>query len=139
MKVLILSFFLLQFACGPSSTPETSTAPDKVATVQKPVINNVDVATAKKMIADDPELIVIDVRTPKEFAAGTLPEALNIDVKSSSFKDEIAGLDKEANYLLHCRSGKRSMKAAQIMIDSGFLKITNMDGGYLQWQKEAEK
>mgnify|MGYP000526506432 CR=1 FL=1 len=76
-------------------------------------------------------VVVIDVRTPGEFSEGHLVGALNIDVQSSLFQNEIASLDKNATYALYCRSGNRSGVAAEIMAEAGFTKILNAKVGFV--------
>lgn len=71
--------------------------------------------------------VVIDVRTPAEYAAGHVAGALNIDVESGDFAAKISTLDKEASYLLYCRSGRRSAIAAEEMAKAGFTDV--VDGG----------
>jgi rhodanese-related sulfurtransferase len=71
--------------------------------------------------------IVIDVRTPGEYAAGHIAGAQNIDVETSDFAQRIASLDKAAKYLVYCHSGRRSAIAAKAMADAGFTDI--VDGG----------
>jgi rhodanese-related sulfurtransferase len=69
---------------------------------------------------------IIDVRTPAEYTSGHIAGALNIDVESATFDDEIAELTKPGPYLVYCRSGNRSAQAAKKMLDAGF---TVADGG----------
>ena len=71
---------------------------------------------------------VIDVRTPSEFAAGHVAGARNIDVEAADFGSKIAALDKNAPYLLYCRSGRRSAVAAQQMKDAGFTDVVDAGG-----------
>ena len=71
--------------------------------------------------------VVIDVRTPDEYAAGHIAGAQNIDVEASDFASRIASLDKKASYLVYCRSGRRSAIAADQMAAAGFTDI--VDGG----------
>lgn len=71
--------------------------------------------------------IVIDVRTPAEYAAGHIAGAQNIDVEAGDFAAKIAPLDKGAAYLVYCRSGRRSAIAADQMASAGFKDI--VDGG----------
>jgi phage shock protein E len=71
--------------------------------------------------------VVIDVRTPTEFAAGHIAGAQNIDVEAADFASRIASLDKKASYLVYCRSGRRSALAADQMAAAGFTDI--VDGG----------
>ncbi|HYO42378.1 MAG TPA: rhodanese-like domain-containing protein [Candidatus Limnocylindrales bacterium] len=74
--------------------------------------------------------VVIDVRTPAEFAAGHIAGAQNIDVEAGDFATRIASLDKGAKYLVYCRSGRRSAIAAQQMAGAGFKDIA--DGGGME-------
>lgn len=72
--------------------------------------------------------VVIDVRTPGEYATGHLAGAINIDVEAGSFAANIKQLDKEAPYLVYCRSGRRSAIAAAQMADAGFTDIIDAGG-----------
>ena len=70
--------------------------------------------------------VMIDVRTPEEFAAGHLDGAVLIDFKSQSFDDEIARLDTTASYIIYCRTGNRSAQAADRMRAIGIENITDL-------------
>ena len=63
---------------------------------------------------------VIDVRTAEEFATGHLDGALNFDVQSAGFTEQLASLDPAANYVVYCRSGNRSTAAIESMKTLGF-------------------
>jgi rhodanese-related sulfurtransferase len=76
------------------------------------------------------DLIVVDVRTPKEIEGGKLPQAIAIDVKNENFRSKIEKLDKTKSYLLYCKSGIRSGKAATIMKQAGFNSISISSDGY---------
>ncbi len=71
--------------------------------------------------------VVVDVRTPAEYAAGHIAGAANIDVEASDFSAQISSLDKNAAYLVYCQSGRRSAIAAEQMAAAGFTDI--VDGG----------
>jgi rhodanese-related sulfurtransferase len=77
--------------------------------------------------------VIIDVRSPEEYAAGHLQQAINIDVNTPSFIDNIDLLDKNLTYIVYCKSGYRSDSARDIM--KGFMipYTINMTGGYDQW------
>lgn len=85
-----------------------------------------------KTIADS-SVVVIDVRTAGEYAAGHIANATNIDVESGMFEQQIASLDKSKTYAVYCHSGRRSANAASIMSKAGFTKIYNLDGGITSW------
>jgi phage shock protein E len=80
--------------------------------------------------ASTQDVVLIDVRTPGEFAEGNIVNALNIDVQSSSFDSQIAQLDPTKTYALYCRSGNRSGIAAKKMADAGFTSIYNATVGF---------
>src|SRR5512141_2536364 len=70
--------------------------------------------------------VVIDVRTPTEYAAGHIAGAENIDVEASDFGSKIASLDKSAAYLVYCHSGRRSGIAASKMASAGFKDVVDV-------------
>ena len=72
---------------------------------------------------------VIDVRTPEEFAAGHLVGAVNMNVEGPDFSAQIATLDTAGTVAIYCRSGRRSVVAAEQMAGAGFTSIVNLDGG----------
>lgn len=86
-------------------------------------------------LTDSSGVQILDVRTAEEFAEGHLRNAVNIDVKQSSFKDEaLKRLDRNRRVAVYCRSGRRSATAANILVQNGF-QVTNLLGGILAWQK----
>lgn len=87
-------------------------------------IQKVDAGTAVGMLDSR---VVIDVRTPAEYAAGHVAGARNIDVEAPDFGSKISSLDKGAAYLVYCHSGRRSAIAADQMAAAGFTNI--VDGG----------
>ena len=82
--------------------------------------------------------VLIDVRTPEEYAEGHLPNAINIDVQDDSFAVKMEKLRKNRKVYLYCKTGKRSARAAAIADTLGFKNIYNLDGGFIGW-KEAGK
>ncbi|RMF02837.1 MAG: rhodanese-like domain-containing protein [Bacteroidetes bacterium] len=90
----------------------------------------------EQLIAEQPEIIYLDVRTPGEIADGKIPNAIEIDVNGGEFEARIAALPKEATYVVYCRSGRRSVKACRIMAKAGFNKLYNLKGGYQAWSKQ---
>ncbi len=78
--------------------------------------------------------VLLDVRTPAEFAQGHLPGAVNIDV-AGDFSGAIATLDRSRPYAVYCHSGNRSAAAVQAMSASGFTDVYDLTGGILAWQK----
>ena len=81
--------------------------------------------------------VVLDVRTPKEFAAGHIADAKNIDWNSPDFAQEAARLDPSKTYLIHCAGGVRSAKAADKLSKLNF-KCVNLEGGLKAWEKAGK-
>lgn len=125
---LLLMGALSMGACQGQST-ESSDA----ATVVAPAsFQNVQVSGAQGMI-NSGEHILIDVRTPGEFSEAHINGATMIDINGADFEAGIAALDKSKSYVVICRSGGRSARASQYMIDHGFQKVTNVEGGMNAW------
>ena len=78
--------------------------------------------------------MVIDVRTPVEFAKGHLPNAKNFDWNGKIFDQQIAMLSKEKPVFVYCLSGARSTSAANKMRSEGFKEVYQLDGGILKWR-----
>lgn len=93
---------------------------------------DIDTETFKAKI-DEEEHFLLDVRTPEEFKAGHLKNAVNIDFYKESFSDEIDELDKRKKYLVYCRSGNRSRQTMFLMRDLGFEEVYNLDRGIISW------
>jgi len=69
--------------------------------------------------------VVIDVRTPEEFAQGHLEGAINLDLMASDFHEKVARLDPNRTYYLYCRSGNRSGQAARLLRERGLETCTS--------------
>jgi thioredoxin 1 len=81
-----------------------------------------------------PEALIIDVRTPEEFADGHLINAINIDWRGDDFEKQIATLDKNKPVLVYCLSGGRSSAAADKMRNDSFKEVYELDGGIMKWR-----
>ena len=86
-------------------------------------------------LKNDPNAVVLDVRTEGEVMHGIIPNAINIDIyKGQGFIYRLEELDKTKNYYVYCRSGSRSRQACSIMNRLGFKNAYNLVGGILDWQ-----
>lgn len=89
----------------------------------------------QKAVDNDSTAVVLDLRTPEEYAEGHVKGARNIDyLDTALFNNAIAGLDHARTYYVYCRSGRRSHAASEIMEKRG-LKTVDMEGGILAWQQ----
>lgn len=77
---------------------------------------------------------LLDIRTTDEYTAGYIKNSKQIDYyQTQVFSDYLDKLDKNAKYLIYCRTGKRSGAALQIMQSKGFENVTELSGGYSAW------
>lgn len=83
---------------------------------------------------NNPDFVVLDVRTPGEFEDGHIEGAVNIDLSSGGFKTELQGLDKKKTYFVYCRTGRRSAEAVKMMREQGFNNIVQMQGDIVEWK-----
>ena len=98
----------------------------------------ITMSEAVAMMASESDHIILDVRRPDEFAAGHIPNAVNIPNESIG-TDEIDALpDKDQLILVYCRSGNRSKQASQKLVKLGYTNVVEF-GGILDWPGEIEK
>ena len=121
--VVVVSAVALLGLVGCSGSETESTA-----TTTESVVTTIGAGELAQVVAD-PEIVVLDVRTPVEYADGHVEGAVNVDVSSPTFTDEIASLDKYATYVVYCRSGNRSADAAGQMAEAGFTAVYDVDAG----------
>ena len=93
---------------------------------------NLDGYSFKERFEASTEPVMLDVRTPGEFHSGTIPGAINIDIMSPAFREEVLKMDKKKEYFVICRSGARSGQACRWMVNEGF-KVRNLHGGLFAW------
>ena len=90
---------------------------------------------AVTMMAQETGYIILDVRRPDEFAAGHIPNAINVPNESIG-TDEIPELpDKDQLIMVYCRSGRRSKEASEKLVNLGYTNIVEF-GGILDWKGE---
>ncbi|MBP1950344.1 rhodanese-like domain-containing protein [Virgibacillus litoralis] len=97
-------------------------------------INEVTPKEVEKLIEEDNDTVVLDVREDEEVAQGKIPNAKHIPLEK--IPHSMNDLDKGKDYVLVCRSGNRSMTAASFMDEHGF-KVSNMAGGMMNWDGEV--
>lgn len=80
---------------------------------------------------------LLDVRTPQEYAEGHIDGASNINIHSDDFQQRAEKeLSKDSTILVYCRSGRRSMEAAEMLTKLGY-KVVNLKGGIIEWKGDG--
>ena len=99
---------------------------------------NLNLEDWKKQKESDAMNICLDVRTAEEYTDGNIEDSINIDFyKSTEFMKFLDKLNKDDNYFVYCRSGKRSDASCQIMKEFGFNNVFNLEGGFLVWSENG--
>ncbi|GEO04003.1 hypothetical protein AAE02nite_16670 [Adhaeribacter aerolatus] len=133
IKFLLTAFVLLSALPLCMSCSTKSTAADVELNQEKPEAEPIKVLNsqeAKKLLAQQPNTIILDVRTPPEFAGGHLQNAQLINFNAPDFKEQIKRLDPTQPYLVYCAVGGRSKLAADIMHKMGFKQVYNVSQGF---------
>jgi len=82
--------------------------------------------------------LLMDVRTPDEFASGAIDGAVNYNFRAADFKEKVSQLDKKQSIFVYCLSGGRSGEAAKWMRTIGFERVYELKGGTLAWTKAGK-
>lgn len=131
LLVFILSIMLV------TGTMLISSCAEKVTKVPIIDIYPQEAFSLIKENIDNPDFVILDVRTPEEFSDGHIEDAINIDFNSQDFRDNINRLDRSKTYLVYCRTANRSRGAVNIMEELEFTQIYHILGGIVQWEKEG--
>ena len=108
------------------------------ATATEPRLETVDAARFAEVVNDGSDrLVILDVRTPEEFAAAHIPRAINLDYYRASFPSDLAALDRDAEYAVYCRSGNRSGETLLLMEGLGFTNVSHLGGGVIDWHESG--
>ena len=99
-------------------------------------VQNINAIDLNEKLKSGDELQLLDVRTPDEWLEGTIARAILINYHSNDFKEKIKALNKEQPIVVYCATGGRSMKASKIIVEAGYQKVYNLDGGISEWKQK---
>lgn len=94
------------------------------------VSGKIDAQTYNQRFVNGQDHVLIDVRTPEEFAAGHIAGAINISVQS--LPDRLDEVPNDETIVVYCRSGNRSATATEILVDAGYSPVYDL-GGIQDW------
>ncbi|MGH8130307.1 MAG: rhodanese-like domain-containing protein [Steroidobacteraceae bacterium] len=84
----------------------------------------------------DQSLVVLDVRTPAEYAEGHVPGALNIPHTELAARIAELSAARSRDIVVYCRSGNRTAQALKLLGDAGFTRLFHLKGDYLRWSEK---
>jgi phage shock protein E len=126
-----LALFVLAPACGRDQPPGAQTTPAAAGLPDR------DPALAHRLVAAG--AVLVDVRTPEEFAGRHLDGAVNIPVDELKTRlgevDELTGGDKNKPIVVYCQAGGRAGRAKGVLVGAGHPQVTNL-GGIGDWDRK---
>ncbi len=97
------------------------------------VVRDVDPHQAAQVLEDRKDVLVLDIRTPREWQAGMIPGAIGINRYDREFQNLIDALPRDRPLLLYCRTGSRSRGVLQMLVQKGFNQIFHLESGIHAW------
>ncbi len=125
IPVILLGF--LSFSCGQDKASQ--------------VIDLEPTEADKLLVESAGEIVVLDVRTPQEVAAGHIRDSININIHDKDFAERVKKLDPSKTYLVHCARGSpggRSRSSVDVLLDLGATKVYHLNGGFSAWEKAGK-
>jgi len=98
--------------------------------------DEISVVELNEKIKNDSDFILIDVREPQEVAVGKIEQSVHIPM--GDIPSRLNELDPGKEYVLQCRSGKRSRNVLEFLRQNGFQKLYNLTGGIIAWSEQID-
>jgi len=133
-QLVMMGLAACLMAASAWSADDKTAPPAKKETAK---VKRVDVEEFDKLRADKSN-VILDVRTEREYKAGHIPGAVNIDINSPDFDEKIGKLDKNKTYLVHCAAGGRSARACKKLEGVGFKEMYDLAPGFRGWEKAGK-
>lgn len=104
----------------------------------KAQLNNLSPEEFARMAEEHSDAVVVDVRTPGEYAGGTVLGAQNMDYLGEAFWDQFEQLPADRPILVLCRTGRRSARVCTLLKNAGLTDVYNLEGGLTAWETSPE-
>jgi rhodanese-related sulfurtransferase len=127
LAVLSILIILGLAACGGGADEQTTTAIDLDS-----LPTSVDVDTVRTL-QDNPDVFMLDVREPDEYAAGHIPGIVLIPM--GEVAERLSEIPEDKTVIVTCRSGNRSGQIADLLREMGYADVHNMEGGIVAWEE----
>jgi len=119
-------------AQAPQVTPTQQATPAQQAAPTTQIAQVSADALLQMQAKKDGSLLLLDVRTPEEFAAGHIPGAVNIPYDQVAA--HLSAIPKDDEVVLYCGSGRRAGLAAEVLVAKGYTKLAHLQGDMQGWQ-----
>lgn len=136
LLVTILTFSIVGCTQNDNSGNETTSNSTITITSEDTGYKKLDVSDAKEMIDNNPDVIILDVRTDEEYLEKRIPDSVLLPDFEIAEKAEAELPNKDATILVYCRSGNRSKSAVMELIEMGYTNVYDF-GGIIDWPYET--
>lgn len=136
-SVLVLGVYALCSLEGAGCASQDTEAPTLTTALVQPdktVARDISDVELVAMMADRPDLVLIDVRTQKEWDDGHIGGACFLDFLENDFATRAAALPKDRPIAVYCAAGGRSADAMVLLSKQGFKEVYNLRDGYYGWE-----
>ena len=130
--VIALLAVLILSSCTSNNSGTTGTS-----SAEKSGYTQITASEAMKMMEEESDYTIVDVRRADEFASGHIPGAINVPNETISEEADQSLPDKDKLLFVYCRSGNRSKQASQVLADLGYTKVYEF-GGIIDWPGAIE-
>tara|TARA_B100000131_G_scaffold177138_1_gene170964 strand:+ start:230 stop:550 length:321 start_codon:yes stop_codon:yes gene_type:complete len=101
------------------------------------MVIEIDVKTLNEKILNKEDFILIDVRTDSEYYLSNIKQAIHIPM--NTIPENLESLDKSKEIIVQCKSGIRSEKVCEFLLDNNYKNVKNLKGGIVAWSKEIDQ
>ena len=101
------------------------------------MVTEIDVRTLNEKIQNKEDFILIDVRTDSEYYLSNIKQAIHIPM--NTIPENLESLDKSKEIIVQCKSGIRSEKVCEFLLNNNYKNVKNLRGGIVAWAKEIDQ
>jgi len=134
-RVAVLLAGCAMFAAGPAGAGDPATPAPSAPTAAAPAAAHVTPMTQEQLLEHQAKhpghLVVLDVRTPEEFAAGHVPGAKNVPYDLVAAR--LGEIPRDKDVVLYCKSGRRAGLAADVLAANGYTRLSHLEGDMTAW------
>jgi rhodanese-related sulfurtransferase len=132
LGVVLTAIMLAASACAPA--PASAPSVESAAGVPAQIEAIAPATYQSQFVESSQAHLLVDVRTPEEFASGHIPGAVNIPLQE--LEGRLAEVPTDSPVVVYCRSGNRSAQAADLLQEAGYTQIYDL-GGIAAWQAQG--
>jgi len=137
-RIYLIAAILLVGSFSGCSNKNVETNKEGLTVQNKASFSNITPEEAKKRLDSEKGIILLDVRTKEEYETGHIKDSKLMPVDTLKEESVKSLLDKDATIYVYCRSGNRSVTAANILVEQGYKNVYNL-GGISNWPYDVVK